>query len=108
MITITKPAAARINAMITKRGKGLGLRVAVKESGCSGYRYDLGYVDDITEEDSVFEQQGATVVIDKNSMLFLDELELDFVKNGLNQHFQFNNPNVVSSCGCGESFSVTK
>ena len=78
------------------------------ESGCSGYSYALDYAESVSDDDVVIEQDEAKVVIDKKSLPILDEMELDFVKEGLNQSFKFNNPNAVSSCGCGESFSTTK
>ena len=89
-----------------KRGKGIGIRLGVKTSGCSGMAYVLEYVDQLEEEDSVFEFDGVKVVVDPKSLVYLDGTELDFVKEGLNEGFQFNNPNVASECGCGESFNV--
>lgn len=108
MIKLTETAVARVRDMVTKRGSGIGLRIGVTESGCSGYSYALDYAETVAENDIVIEQDGVKVVIDQASMPVLDEMELDFVKEGLNQSFKFNNPNVISSCGCGESFSVTK
>ncbi len=108
MIKLTETAVARVRDMVTKRGSGIGLRIGVTESGCSGYSYALDYAETVAENDIVIEQDGVKVVIDQASMPVLDEMELDFVKQGLNQSFKFNNPNVISSCGCGESFSVTK
>ncbi|MCL4153961.1 UNVERIFIED_CONTAM: hypothetical protein GTU68_064351 [Idotea baltica] len=94
--------------MIAKRGTGLGLRVGVTESGCSGYKYALDYAETVTDDDVVIEQDNIKVVVDKKSLAIMDETELDFVKEGLNQSFKFTNPNAVSECGCGESFSLTK
>ncbi|MFW5450829.1 MAG: HesB/IscA family protein [Methylophagaceae bacterium] len=108
MIKLTQSAVNRVRDMVTKRGSGIGLRIGVTESGCSGYSYALDYAEVVADDDIVIEQDGITVVVDKQSMPILDEMELDFVKDGLNQSFKFNNPNVVSACGCGESFSVTK
>tara|TARA_R110002050_G_scaffold57423_5_gene129385 strand:+ start:315930 stop:316256 length:327 start_codon:yes stop_codon:yes gene_type:complete len=108
MIKLTETAVARVRDMVTKRGTGIGLRIGVTKSGCSGYSYALDYAETIADNDIVIEQDGVKVVIDQESMPVLDDMELDFVKEGLNQSFKFNNPNVVSSCGCGESFSVTK
>lgn len=108
MITLTDSAVNRIKEIVAKRGSGVGLRIGVTESGCSGYSYALDYAETVNEGDIVVEQGDAKVVIDEKSMPLLSEMELDFVKEGLNQSFKFNNPNVVSSCGCGESFSVTK
>ena len=108
MFKLTEAAVARVKDMVTKRGTGIGLRIGVTKSGCSGYSYALDYAETLADNDIVIEQDGVKVVVDQDSMPMLDEMELDFVKQGLNQSFKFNNPNVVSSCGCGESFSVTK
>lgn len=108
MIKLTETAVARVRDMVTKRGSGIGLRIGVTKSGCSGYSYALDFAETVADNDVVIEQDGVKVVIDQESMPVLADMELDFVKQGLNQSFKFNNPNVVSSCGCGESFSVTK
>lgn len=108
MITLTDSAANRIKDMISKRGSGIGLRVGVTESGCSGYRYALDYAESVADDDVVIEQAGAKVVVDQKSLSIIEDTELDFVKEGLNQSFKFNNPNATSECGCGESFSITK
>ena len=108
MIKLTDSAVKRVREMVEKRGSGVGLRIGVTTSGCSGYSYALDYAETVADDDIVIEQDGVNVVVDQASMPILDEMELDFVKQGLNQSFKFNNPNVVSSCGCGESFSVTK
>jgi iron-sulfur cluster assembly protein len=108
MITLTEAAIKRVEDMMTKRASGIGLRVGVVKSGCSGYAYALDYADALNDDDTVVEQGGVKVVIDEASLPMLQDVELDFVKQGLNQSFKFNNPNVVSECGCGESFSVTK
>ncbi len=108
MITLTESAVARVREMLTKRENALGLRIGVTKSGCSGYSYALDFADVVADEDVLVEQDGVSVVIAAESLSLLDGMELDFVKQGLNQSFKFNNPNVVSSCGCGESFSVTK
>ncbi|MCK5643683.1 MAG: iron-sulfur cluster assembly accessory protein [Gammaproteobacteria bacterium] len=108
MIKLTDSAVKRVAEMVAKNELAIGLRIGVKESGCSGYSYDLGFAETIEDNDSVIEQDGVKVIIDNTSMPILDGIELDFVKQGLNQSFKFNNPNVVSSCGCGESFSTTK
>ncbi|MBD8514339.1 iron-sulfur cluster assembly protein IscA [Photobacterium sp. WH77] len=105
-ITITETAASRVAAFLENRGKGLGLRLGVRTSGCSGMAYVLEFVDDIDEGDEVFEQFGVKVIVDAKSLVYLEGTELDFVKEGLNEGFQFNNPNVSSECGCGESFNV--
>ena len=108
MITLTASAVARVEEMISKRESSIGLRIGVTESGCSGYSYALDFAETVAENDTVVEQDGVKVIVDEASMPILDGIELDFVKEGLNQSFKFNNPNVVSSCGCGESFSTTK
>ena len=108
MIKLTESAVNRVNEMVAKRGSGLGLRIGVTESGCSGYSYALDFAETASADDVVIEQDGVKIVVAESSMPLLDGMELDFVKQGLNQSFKFNNPNVVSACGCGESFSVTK
>lgn len=108
MITLTNSAVNRVRDMLAKHDNAIGLRIGVTESGCSGYSYALDFADTIADEDSVIEQDGVKLVIDEKSLPLLDGMELDYIKQGLNQSFKFNNPNVVSSCGCGESFSVTK
>ena len=105
-IQLTEQAAARIREQLAKRGQGLGLRLGVKASGCSGYSYTIDYADKIADEDQVFEAHGARVVVDPRSMPVLDGTTLDFKREGLNQMFRFINPNVKDECGCGESFSV--
>ncbi|NIH16072.1 iron-sulfur cluster assembly protein IscA [Serratia symbiotica] len=105
-ITMSDSAAQRVQTFIDKRGKGLGLRLAVRTSGCSGMAYVLEFVDEINDDDIVFEDKGVKVFIDGKSLVYLDGTELDFVKEGLNEGFKFNNPNVLSECGCGESFNV--
>jgi iron-sulfur cluster assembly protein len=105
-ITMTDTAAERVKNFLTNRGKGLGLRLGVKTTGCSGMAYVLEFVDEINEEDTVFEHNGVNVIIDAKSLVYLDGTELDYVKEGLNEGFEFNNPNSKSECGCGESFNV--
>ncbi|OAN14282.1 iron-sulfur cluster assembly protein IscA [Photobacterium jeanii] len=105
-ITITEAAASRVATFLENRGKGLGLRLGVRTSGCSGMAYVLEFVDELDEGDQVFEQQGVKIIIDPKSLVYLDGTELDFAKEGLNEGFKFNNPNVSSECGCGESFNV--
>lgn len=105
-ITLTEKAANHVGNFLSKRGKGVGLRLGVRTSGCSGMAYVLEFVDQLEEEDQVFESFGVKVIVDAKSMLYLDGTELDFVKEGLNEGFQFNNPNVKDACGCGESFNV--
>lgn len=105
-ITVTEAAAERVRKFLDNRGSGEGVRLGVKTSGCSGMAYVLEFVDSIEEEDSVFEQYGIKVIIDPKSLVYLEGTELDYGKEGLNEGFQFNNPNVKDSCGCGESFTV--
>ncbi len=105
-IELTESAARRIQAQLARRGKGLGLRVAVKKSGCSGYAYVLDYADDIGADDEVFDAFGAKVFVAKDHLPMLDGLTLDFQRDGLNEAFKFRNPNVTGECGCGESFAV--
>ena len=101
------PAAARhVEKSLAKRGGGLGLRLAVKTSGCSGYAYALEFVDALKPDDVAFESHGVKVIIDPISLGMLDGTELDFVREGLNEGFKFNNPNAKANCGCGESFAV--
>ena len=105
-ITLTESAAQQIQSQLAKRGKGLGLRIGVKKVGCSGFAYTFDYADDVREGDRLFELNNAKVVIDADSLAFLDGSRLDFVREGFKQVFKFENPNVDSTCGCGESFSV--
>lgn len=105
-VTLTEAAARHVSKFIQKRGKGVGIRLGVKTSGCSGMAYKLEYADTLLAEDLVFESHGVKVLVDPQSLPYIDGTELDFVKEGLNEGFQFNNPNVKDACGCGESFSV--
>ena len=105
-IQLTESSAKQIKAQLTKRGKGLGLRVGIKKNGCSGWAYTYDYADDVRAGDQVFELNEAKVVVDNESLEFLDGARLDFVKEGLKQTFKFDNPNVDATCGCGESFTV--
>lgn len=105
-ITLTVAAADRIKSFLKNRGKGLGLRLGVKTSGCSGMAYVIEFVDEIEDADHVFEEHGVKVIVDQKSLVYLDGTELDFKRDGLNEGFEFNNPNVKDSCGCGESFTV--
>ncbi|MCX4190908.1 iron-sulfur cluster assembly accessory protein [Methylophaga sp. OBS1] len=108
MITLTESAIKRVRDMMSKREGGVGLRVGVVKSGCSGYSYALDYADEVASDDVVIEQGDVKVVVNEDAMPMLEGMELDFVREGLNQSFKFINPNVTSECGCGESFSVTK
>lgn len=105
-IELTPSAAARIQYQLTQRGRGRGLRVGVKKTGCSGYAYLLDYADDVGQDDAVFEQHGATVVVRKDDLVLLDGMTVDFQKQGLNESFKFINPRATAYCGCGESFTV--
>jgi len=105
-ITLTEAAANRVQSFLQNRGKGLGVRLGVKTSGCSGLAYVLEFVDELDEDDEMFEDRGVKVIIDKKSLVYLDGTELDYGKEGLNEGFKFNNPNVKDQCGCGESFKV--
>ena len=105
-ISMSQAAADHVNSFLANRGRGLGLRLGVRTTGCSGMAYVLEFVDEIAEHDKVFESRGVKVVIDPKSMIYLDGTELDYVKEGLNEGFQFHNPNVRNECGCGESFNV--
>ncbi len=106
MITLTENAANHIKNFLEKRGKGIGVRLGVKTSGCSGMAYNLEFVDEADPEDLVFEQSGAKVYIDPKSLVYLDGTQMDYTKEGLQEGFKFENPNVKDSCGCGESFHV--
>ncbi|GCB03632.1 iron-sulfur cluster assembly protein IscA [Ralstonia sp. SET104] len=106
MITLTDKAAQHVSRYLTRRGKGVGLRVGVKTTGCSGLAYKLEYADEIAAEDQVFESNGVKVIVDPKSLPYVDGTELDYAREGLNEGFRFNNPNVKDECGCGESFRV--
>ena len=105
-ITLTEAAADRVREFINKRGSGVGLRLAVKTTGCSGMAYVMEFADQVEDDDVVFEHQGVKVLINPKSLVYLDGTELDYAKEGLNEGFKFNNPNVKDMCGCGESFNV--
>jgi len=105
-ITLTESAAAHVRNFIAKRGKGLGVRLGIKTSGCSGMAYKLEFVDEENPDDLSFESFGLRVYTDAKSLSYLDGTELDYTKEGLNEGFRFNNPNVKNECGCGESFNV--
>ncbi|HEX6633162.1 MAG TPA: iron-sulfur cluster assembly protein IscA [Usitatibacter sp.] len=105
-VTLTDRAAEHVRRYIEKRGKGVGVRLGVKTTGCSGLAYKLEFADDVQPEDQEFESNGVRVLIDPKSLAYLDGTELDFVREGLNEGFRFNNPNEKDRCGCGESFNV--
>ena len=105
-VTVSANAAQRVQQFMAKRGKGVGLRLGVRTSGCSGMAYTLEFADAAQPEDLLFESNGVTVLIDPKSLVYLNGTELDFVREGLSEGFKFNNPNVKNLCGCGESFNV--
>ena len=105
-ITLTEAAARHVAGQLARRGKGVGLRLGVRTSGCSGLAYKLEFVDDLKPDDLAFESHGVKVIVDPKSLPYLEGTELDFTKEGLNEGFKFNNPNVKGECGCGESFNV--
>ncbi|MEB5318965.1 iron-sulfur cluster assembly protein IscA [Pseudomonas aeruginosa] len=105
-ISMTEAAAKHVQRSFEGRGKGEGIRLGVRTTGCSGLAYVLEFVDELAAEDLVFESHGVKVIIDPKSLVYLDGTELDFTREGLNEGFKFNNPNVRGECGCGESFNV--
>ncbi|MEA3274964.1 MAG: iron-sulfur cluster assembly protein IscA [Pseudomonadota bacterium] len=105
-ILLTQAAADHVRSYLENRGKGVGIRLGVRTSGCSGMAYVLEFADEVEAEDQVFEDHGVKVIVDPKSLLYLDGTELDYTKEGINEGFKFNNPNVKDSCGCGESFNV--
>ena len=105
-ISLTQSAAMRVKSFLEKRGSGVGLRIGVRKSGCSGWAYTIDYADSVQPDDVVFDRQGVKVIVDNESLELIDGTEVDFVKDGLNEAFKFRNPNVKGECGCGESFSV--
>ena len=105
-VTLSEPAAKHVADFIAKRGKGVGIRLGVKTSGCSGMAYKLEFADAPAPEDLIFESHGVKVLIDPKSLPYLDGTELDYTREGLNEGFKFNNPNVKDQCGCGESFNT--
>ncbi|MBU2115748.1 MAG: iron-sulfur cluster assembly protein IscA [Gammaproteobacteria bacterium] len=105
-ISMTASAAERVRSFLHNRGKGIGLRVGVKTTGCSGLAYVLEFVDTLNDDDQVFEYDDLKLIVDGKSLVYIDGTELDFTKEGLNEGFKFNNPNVNGECGCGESFTV--
>ena len=108
MISLTERAAEKVKYNLQKRGKGIGIRVGVKTTGCSGLAYVLEYVDNpaVTRDQFVYDNHGVKVYVDGRSLVYLNGLEMDWVKQGLNEGFEFNNPNEKNKCGCGESFNV--
>jgi iron-sulfur cluster assembly protein len=105
-VTLTEAAAKHVSNFIAKRGKGIGIRLGVKTSGCSGMAYKLEFADAAEPEDVVFDTQGLKIIVDPRSLPYIDGTELDYAKEGLNEGFKFNNPNIKDQCGCGESFTI--
>jgi len=106
MITITKVGAQRVEEFLEKRGSGFGLRILITTTGCSGYAYQLEFADTIDTEDTEFYSNGIKLIVDKKSLVLIDGTEIDYVVEGLNEGFEFNNPLTKAKCGCGESFTV--
>ncbi|PKO83897.1 MAG: iron-sulfur cluster assembly protein IscA [Betaproteobacteria bacterium HGW-Betaproteobacteria-11] len=105
-VTLSEPAAQHVASFLARRGKGVGIRLGVKTSGCSGLAYKLEFADAALPEDIVFESHGVKVLVDPKSLPYLEGTELDYTREGLNEGFKFNNPNVKDQCGCGESFTT--
>jgi len=105
-VTMTAAALERVKSFLANRGKGFGLRLGIKTTGCSGLAYVLEFVDEPNEDDSVFDIDDVNIIIDGKSLVYLEGIQLDFVKEGLNEGFKFTNPNAKGECGCGESFNV--
>jgi iron-sulfur cluster assembly protein len=105
-ITVTDDAADRVRKFLDNRGKGVGVRLGVKTTGCSGMAYTVEFADEIDEHDAVYEDKGVKIIVNPKSLVYLDGTELDFTREGLNEGFRFNNPNEKDRCGCGESFTV--
>ena len=105
-VSVTEAAARHITRYLSRRGKGVGVRLGVKTTGCSGLAYKIEFADEVAPEDVVFEQQGVKILVDPKSLPYIDGTELDFVREGLNEGFRFNNPNERDRCGCGESFRI--
>jgi iron-sulfur cluster assembly protein len=105
-VSLTAAAAERVHSFLAKRGHGVGLRLGVKKTGCSGFAYVVSYADDVGKADVVFEDRGVRVIVDSESLRYVDGTEIDFARHGINEAFKFRNPNVRGECGCGESFNV--
>ena len=106
MITLTDRAAERVRNYLAKRGAGIGLRLGIKKTGCSGFAYVVDYADEVSDNDVVFDTDNVKVIVDQQSLELIDGTEVDYVQEGLNEAFRFRNPNAAGECGCGESFSV--
>ncbi len=105
-ISLTESAAERVHQYLEARGEGIGLRLGITETGCSGYSYLINFADEIKTDDVVFEDRGIKIIVDAEALKLIDGTEVDFVKNGLNEAFSFKNPNITGECGCGESFTI--
>jgi iron-sulfur cluster assembly protein len=105
-VSLTQSAAERVRSFLESRGRGVGLRLGVKKTGCSGFAYVVNFADEVGAADVVFEDRGVRVIVDADSLRYVDGTEIDFVRQGLNEAFKFRNPNVRGECGCGESFNV--
>jgi len=105
-ISLTAAAAERVRTYLEARGEGIGLRLGITETGCSGYSYVINYADQVGQDDVIFEDRGVKIIVDPDALQLIDGTEVDFVKNGLNEAFSFRNPNITGECGCGESFNV--
>ena len=105
-ISLTDKANKRVIGFLANRGSGMGIRLSVQTTGCSGLGYNIEFVDNINDDDAIFDENGVKVIIDAKSLVYLDGTQVDFVKEGLNEGFEFNNPNAKAQCGCGESFTV--
>ena len=106
MITVTETASKKIKQNLARRGTGVGIRIGIRTTGCSGLAYVLEYVDQINDEDTVFTSQDVKVIVDAKSLPILGDLDVDYVRQGLNEGFEFTNPNERDRCGCGESFRI--
>lgn len=106
MITLTDSAADRVRTFLASRGAGIGLRLGIKKTGCSGFAYVVNYADEVGEDDVVFDSDDVKVIVDRQSLELIDGTEVDYVREGLNEAFRFRNPKATGECGCGESFSV--
>jgi iron-sulfur cluster assembly protein len=106
MITVTETAASKIKQNLARRGTGVGIRIGIRTTGCSGLAYVLEYVDRVNDDDTVFTSQDVQVIVDAKSLPILGDLDVDYVRQGLNEGFEFNNPNEKDRCGCGESFRI--
>jgi iron-sulfur cluster assembly protein len=105
-VTITEQAADRVKSFLDSRGNGIGIRLGVKTAGCSGMAYVIEFADSVEPEDIVYEDKGVKIIVDSKSLIYVDGTEMDYQKQGLNEGFAFNNPNVKDACGCGESFTI--